>query len=113
VDFHDHIRPLKVQQYFWMPAEDPVGKSMPEWKSRGGAVSVSAAHIAKLIDEKAGYALIDARRTVLAPAASDRCRCSPSTRDYFSRKVSSSFGFSPCRKLACTAVCVRRATPGN
>ena len=34
---------------------------MPEWKERGGMVSVSAAHIKKLIDEKAGYLLVDAR----------------------------------------------------
>ncbi len=34
---------------------------MPEWKEKGGPVSVSAAHIKKLIDEKATYALIDAR----------------------------------------------------
>jgi len=34
---------------------------MPDWKEKGGPVSVSAAHIKKLIDEKAAYALIDAR----------------------------------------------------
>lgn len=34
---------------------------MPEWKEKGGPVSVSAAHIKKLIDEKSAYALIDAR----------------------------------------------------
>jgi rhodanese-related sulfurtransferase len=34
---------------------------MPEWKAKGAQVSVSAAHIKKLIDEKAPYALIDAR----------------------------------------------------
>ncbi len=34
---------------------------MPEWKEKGGPVSVSAAYIKKLIDEKAAYALIDAR----------------------------------------------------
>ncbi len=34
---------------------------MPDWKAKGGAVSVSAAHIKKLIDEKAAYVLIDAR----------------------------------------------------
>ncbi|MFB0937246.1 MAG: rhodanese-like domain-containing protein [Propionivibrio sp.] len=34
---------------------------MPEWKEKGGPVSVSAAYIKKLIDEKAVYALIDAR----------------------------------------------------
>ncbi|MCF8178412.1 MAG: rhodanese-like domain-containing protein [Sulfuritalea sp.] len=34
---------------------------MPDWKTKGGPVSVSAAHIKKLIDEKATYALIDAR----------------------------------------------------
>ena len=34
---------------------------MPEWKEKSGLVSVSAAHIKKLIDEKAAYALIDAR----------------------------------------------------
>ena len=39
---------------------------MPEWKSRGGAVSVSTAHIKKLIDEKAAYALVDARPKRLA-----------------------------------------------
>jgi rhodanese-related sulfurtransferase len=34
---------------------------MPDWVGQGGAVSVSAAYIKKLIDEKAAYALIDAR----------------------------------------------------
>lgn len=34
---------------------------MPDWKEKGGPVSVSAAHIKKLIDEKAVYALVDAR----------------------------------------------------
>jgi rhodanese-related sulfurtransferase len=34
---------------------------MPDWKAKGGAVSVSTAHIKKLIDEKATYVLIDAR----------------------------------------------------
>jgi rhodanese-related sulfurtransferase len=34
---------------------------MPDWKSKSAPVSVSAAHIRKLIDEKASYALIDAR----------------------------------------------------
>lgn len=34
---------------------------MPDWVSKGGPVSVSAAYIKKLIDEKASYALIDAR----------------------------------------------------
>ncbi|MEO8104455.1 MAG: rhodanese-like domain-containing protein [Betaproteobacteria bacterium] len=34
---------------------------MPDWKTNGGAVSVSAAHIKKLIDEKAAYVLVDAR----------------------------------------------------
>ncbi len=34
---------------------------MPDWKAKGGPVSVSAAHIKKLIDEKSPYALIDAR----------------------------------------------------
>jgi rhodanese-related sulfurtransferase len=34
---------------------------MPEWKAKGGDVSVSAAHIKQLIDEKASYALVDAR----------------------------------------------------
>ncbi|MBE0626327.1 MAG: rhodanese-like domain-containing protein [Burkholderiales bacterium] len=34
---------------------------MPDWKQKGGQVSVSAAHIKKLIDEKAAYTLIDAR----------------------------------------------------
>ena len=34
---------------------------MPDWKEKGGPVSVSAAHIEKLIDEKAAYTLIDAR----------------------------------------------------
>lgn len=34
---------------------------MPDWKEKGGPVAVSAAHIKKLIDEKAAYALIDAR----------------------------------------------------
>jgi rhodanese-related sulfurtransferase len=34
---------------------------MPDWKARGAQVSVSAAHIKKLIDEKEKYVLIDAR----------------------------------------------------
>jgi rhodanese-related sulfurtransferase len=34
---------------------------MPEWKAKGAQVSVSAAHVKKLIDEKEKYALIDAR----------------------------------------------------
>jgi len=34
---------------------------MPDWKAKGGQVSVSAAHIKKLIDEKEAYLLIDAR----------------------------------------------------
>jgi len=39
---------------------------MPDWKARGGPVSVSAAHIKKLIDEKASFALVDARPRRLA-----------------------------------------------
>jgi rhodanese-related sulfurtransferase len=34
---------------------------MPDWVAKGGGVSVSAAHIKKLIDDKASYLLIDAR----------------------------------------------------
>lgn len=34
---------------------------MPDWTARGGPVSVSAAYLKKLIDEKANYALVDAR----------------------------------------------------
>jgi rhodanese-related sulfurtransferase len=34
---------------------------MPDWKTKGGSVSVSAAHIKKLIDDKAPYVLVDAR----------------------------------------------------
>jgi len=34
---------------------------MPDWKARGGPVSVSTAFIKKLIDDKATYALVDAR----------------------------------------------------
>ena len=34
---------------------------MPDWKTRGGPVSVSTAFIKKLMDEKASYTLIDAR----------------------------------------------------
>lgn len=33
----------------------------PDWKARGGQVSVSAAYLKKLIDEKPPYVLIDAR----------------------------------------------------
>ena len=33
----------------------------PEWKAKGGPISVSAAYVKKLMDEKAAYALIDAR----------------------------------------------------
>ena len=36
-------------------------EGMPDWKARGGPISVSAAFIRKLIDEKATYTLIDAR----------------------------------------------------
>jgi rhodanese-related sulfurtransferase len=36
-------------------------EGMPDWKARGGPVSVSAAFIKKLIDEKSAYMLIDAR----------------------------------------------------
>ncbi|SDG72962.1 rhodanese-like domain-containing protein [Propionivibrio dicarboxylicus] len=36
-------------------------EGMPDWKERGEGVSVSAAYIKKLIDDKAAYALIDAR----------------------------------------------------
>ncbi|TRZ67430.1 MAG: rhodanese-like domain-containing protein [Rhodocyclaceae bacterium] len=38
----------------------------PDWKAKGGPVSVSAAYINKLIDEKALYTLIDARPKRLA-----------------------------------------------
>jgi rhodanese-related sulfurtransferase len=34
---------------------------MPDWKAKGGPVSVSAAFIQKLMDDKAPYVLIDAR----------------------------------------------------
>ena len=34
---------------------------MPDWKAKGAQVSVSAAHIKKLMDEKADYLLVDAR----------------------------------------------------
>ena len=34
---------------------------MPDWMAKGGTASVSAAYIKKLIDEKATYALVDAR----------------------------------------------------
>lgn len=34
---------------------------MPEWKARGGPVAVSAAHLKKLMDDKAPYTLVDAR----------------------------------------------------
>ncbi|KAF0166393.1 MAG: rhodanese-like protein [Rhodocyclaceae bacterium] len=34
---------------------------MPDWKAKGGPVSVSAAHIKMLIDDKAAYLLVDAR----------------------------------------------------
>ena len=34
---------------------------MPDWKAKGGPISVSAAFIQKLIDDKAAYVLIDAR----------------------------------------------------
>ena len=33
----------------------------PEWKAKGGQMSVSAAYIQKLMDDKAAYALVDAR----------------------------------------------------
>ncbi|MCX7157535.1 MAG: rhodanese-like domain-containing protein [Rhodocyclales bacterium] len=38
----------------------------PDWKAKGGQISVSAAHIKKLIDEKAPYLLVDARPKRLA-----------------------------------------------
>lgn len=34
---------------------------IPDWKEKGGPLAVSAAHIKKLIDEKAAYLLVDAR----------------------------------------------------
>ena len=34
---------------------------MPDWKAKGAQVSVSAAYVKKLIDEKAPYLLVDAR----------------------------------------------------
>jgi rhodanese-related sulfurtransferase len=34
---------------------------MPDWQAKGAQVSVSAAHIEKLIDEKVAYMLVDAR----------------------------------------------------
>lgn len=36
-------------------------EGMPDWKAKGGPVSVSAAYIKKLMDEKAAYTLVDAR----------------------------------------------------
>jgi len=36
-------------------------EGMPDWKTKGGDVSVSAVYIKKLIDEKAAYTLVDAR----------------------------------------------------
>ena len=36
-------------------------EGMPDWKIKGGLVSVSAAYIKKLIDEKSPYTLVDAR----------------------------------------------------
>lgn len=36
-------------------------EGMPDWKARGGPVSVSAAYLKKLMDEKAAYTLVDAR----------------------------------------------------
>jgi rhodanese-related sulfurtransferase len=36
-------------------------EGMPEWKAKGGLMSVSAAYLKKLIDEKAAYVLVDAR----------------------------------------------------
>jgi rhodanese-related sulfurtransferase len=36
-------------------------EGMPDWKAKGGPVSVSAAFIKKLMDEKSPYTLIDAR----------------------------------------------------
>jgi rhodanese-related sulfurtransferase len=36
-------------------------EGMPDWKVKGGLVSVSAAYIKKLIDDKSAYTLVDAR----------------------------------------------------
>lgn len=36
-------------------------EGMPDWKAKGGHVSVSAAYLKKLMDEKAAYTLVDAR----------------------------------------------------
>ena len=36
-------------------------EGMPDWKAKGGPVSVSAAFIEKMMNDKAGYTLIDAR----------------------------------------------------
>jgi len=41
----------------------------PDWKAKGAQVSVSAAHIKKLIDEKAPYVLVDARPKRVAEKA--------------------------------------------
>jgi rhodanese-related sulfurtransferase len=42
---------------------------MPEWQARGAQVSVSAAYLKKLMEDKAPYALIDARPKRLADKA--------------------------------------------
>jgi len=36
-------------------------EGMPDWKAKGGLISVSTAYIKKLIDEKSAYTLVDAR----------------------------------------------------
>jgi len=36
-------------------------EGMPDWKAKGGLVSVSAAYIKKLMDDKSAYTLVDAR----------------------------------------------------
>ena len=36
-------------------------EGMPDWKAKGGLVSVSTAYVKKLIDEKSAYTLVDAR----------------------------------------------------
>jgi hypothetical protein len=33
LDATGKTRALRLQQYFWMPAEDPAGKPLPEWRS--------------------------------------------------------------------------------
>lgn len=55
-----HNSAFKAQQLGYTNVK-VYAEGMPDWKTKGGDVSVSAVYIKKLIDEKATYTLVDAR----------------------------------------------------